>query len=96
MYPNNALAKADLRGIRDVWGKIRESAIQTWNYIKSVGELTKNKIKIFIDNVKQYAMDLKSKFEEKLQELKDKVNNIISDIYGTGELVKQCMAVSHF
>lgn len=89
-----ATRERDLRGLRDVWDQVKNSAISSWNFLKKVAEDTRNRLKKLANNAREYAVQIEKSFEEQLQDLREKTKDIIIDLLGTGKLVQECLKVN--
>lgn len=89
-----ATRERDLRGLRDVWDQVKNSAISSWNFLKRVADNTRNNIIKWADSARQYALQVEKSFEEQLHVLQNRLNDIIKDLLGAGKLVQECLEVS--
>ncbi|XP_061728622.1 putative leucine-rich repeat-containing protein DDB_G0290503 [Cydia pomonella] len=80
-----------LLSISDLWDKIKNSITNAWNAVKDIANKTREKIIVWLQNIKKRAEEAVKDFEAKLEVLKDKFNKFIQALKKKAGDVKQCI-----
>ncbi|XP_063360602.1 uncharacterized protein LOC134649704 [Cydia amplana] len=80
-----------LLSISDLWDKIKNSIIDAWDAVKDIADKTREKIIVWLQNIKKQAEEAIKDFEAKLEVLKDRFNKFIQALEKKVGEVKQCI-----
>ncbi|XP_063619649.1 uncharacterized protein LOC134792310 [Cydia splendana] len=77
--------------ISDLWDKIKNSITNAWNAVKYIADKTREKIIVWLQNIKKQAEEAVKDFEAKLEVLKDRFNQFIQVLKKKAGEIKQCI-----
>lgn len=83
-----------LLNINDLWNNIKTSVANALNAIKNLATQTKDKINVWMQDLKKRAEEVGRVFEARLDILKNKLNTLIQTIKDTAGDVQHCIQVS--
>lgn len=83
-----------LLNINDLWNNIKTSVANALNAIKNLATQTKDKINVWMQDLKKRAEEVGKVFEVRLDISKNKLDTLIQTIKDTAGDVQHCIQVS--